>query len=104
MLINRELVDFGYAKLGKSLCLFCEKFFLIYNEAMAFIRKFKTASGATGVQVCYKVRGEVVKTVHIGSARSKVGVERLVKNAHKIMDADKQPLFNLSRFDKPKEK
>ena len=47
---------------------------------------------------------EVVKTVHIGSARSKVGVERLVKNAHKIMDADKQPLFNLSRFDKPKEK
>lgn len=71
---------------------------------MAFIRKFKTTSGATGVQVCYKSHGEIVKTIHIGSAKSEVGVERLVKNARKIIDGDKQPLFNLSRFDKPKEK
>lgn len=71
---------------------------------MAFIRKFKTGSGATGVQVCYKEHGEIVKTVHVGSARTEAGVERLVKNAQKVIDGDKQPLFNLSRFDKSKEK
>lgn len=71
---------------------------------MAFIRKFKTGSGATGVQVCYKKHGVIVKTVHVGSARTEAGVERLVKNAQKVIDGDKQPLFNLSRFDKPKEK
>ena len=69
---------------------------------MAFIRKFKTGSGATGIQVCYKVHGEIVKTVHVGSARSEVGVERLMKTAHKIIDGDKQPLFNLANFDKTK--
>ena len=67
---------------------------------MAFIRKFKTGSGATGIQVCYKVHGEIVKTVHVGSARSEAGVERLMKNARKIIDGDKQSLFNLSKFDK----
>ena len=46
---------------------------------MAFIRKFKTGSGATGVQVCWKQGGEVVKTVHIGSANSEVGLEKLLK-------------------------
>lgn len=69
---------------------------------MAYIRKFKTGSDATGVQVCYKEYGKIVKTVHVGSARSKEGIERLEKEARKIIDADRQPLFNLSRFDKPK--
>lgn len=67
---------------------------------MAFIRKFKTGSGATGIQVCYKKHGEIVKTVHVGSARSEEGIERLVKNARKIIDGEKQPLFNLAKFDK----
>lgn len=71
---------------------------------MAYIRKFKTASGATGIQVCYKVHGEIVKTVHIGSAKSQAGVDRLLKNAHKIIDGDRESLFNLSKFDKPLEK
>ena len=44
---------------GKCLC---------YTEGVSYIRQFKTASGATGVQVCYKKGREVVKTVHIGSA------------------------------------
>ena len=78
----------------------CGKSFLSYNKGMAFIRKFKTSCGSTGVQVCYKVHGEIVKTVHVGSAKSEAGVKRLVKNAQKIMDADKAPLFNLSKFDK----
>ena len=67
---------------------------------MAFIRKFRTASGATGVQVCYKQNGEVVKTVHIGSANSELGLEKLLKKARAVIDEGKNSLFDLSDFDK----
>lgn len=66
---------------------------------MAYIRKFKTGSGKTGVQVCYKQGGEVVKTVHVGSAESEQGIKRLMKKAQKIIDGDKAALFDLSEFD-----
>ena len=72
-----------------------------YNQNMAYIRKFKTTSGATGVQVCYKENGRVVKTVHVGSASSETAVARLLKRARGIIDADKgKPMFNLERFEK----
>ena len=67
---------------------------------MAYIRKFKTGSGATGVQVCYKKGREVVKTVHVGSANSEVGLEKLIKKAHEIMEEDYNPLFDLTKFEK----
>lgn len=67
---------------------------------MAFIRKFKTASGKTGVQVCYKEQGRVVKTVHVGSAEGEEALKRLVKRAQGIIDKDKRSLFDLSDFDK----
>ena len=68
---------------------------------MAYIRKFKTTSGATGVQVCYKQGNQVVKTVHVGSATSEKGLKRLVREAQGIIDAEKgKPLFNLDRFNK----
>lgn len=67
---------------------------------MAYIRRFKTGSGATGVQVCYKEHGKVVKTVHVGSANSEQGIEKLLKKAQKIMDADKLPLFSLEELDR----
>lgn len=67
---------------------------------MAFIRKFKTASGATGVQVCYKEQGKVVKTVHIGSANSEHGLNKLLKKAQGVIDEEKNPLFSLAEFDK----
>lgn len=67
---------------------------------MAYIRKFKTTSGATGVQVCYKEGSRVVRTVHVGSASSEVGITRLLKKAQEIIDAGKQPMFNLDRFNK----
>ena len=67
---------------------------------MAFIRKFRTASGATGVQVCYKQNGEVVKTIHIGSANSELGLEKLLKKARAVIDEGKNSLFDLSDFDK----
>lgn len=65
---------------------------------MAYIRKFKTTSGATGVQVCYKEGTKVVKTVHVGSASSEKALARLLKKAQGIIDEDKNPLFNLDRF------
>ena len=67
---------------------------------MAYIRKFKTTSGATGVQVCYKEQGKVVRTVHVGSAMSETALERLMREAQGIIDGDKKPRFDLKKFDK----
>ena len=67
---------------------------------MAFIRKFKTGSGATGVQVCYKSHGKIVKTVHVGSANSENGLKKLLREAQGIIDEGKQSLFDLSQFDR----
>ena len=67
---------------------------------MAYIRKFKTTSGATGVQVCYKEGNKVVRTVHVGSASSEVGLLKLLKKAQGIIDAGKKPLFDLDKFNK----
>ena len=65
---------------------------------MAYIRKFKTGSGKTGVQVCYKREGKVVKTVHVGSAETEEGIVRLLKKAQKVIDGDKKSLFDLDDF------
>ena len=67
---------------------------------MAYIRKFKTSSGATGVQVCYKNGDKVVKTVHVGSAASDVALEKLLREAQGIIDGEKTPLFNLDDFNR----
>ena len=66
---------------------------------MAYIRRFKTTSGATGVQVCYTKGREVVRTVHVGSANSEVGLTKLLKKAQAIIDKDKNPLFDLKKYD-----
>ena len=66
---------------------------------MAFIRKFTTGSGATGVQVCWKEDGKVVKTVHVGSANSELGLKKLLRKAQKIKDEGKRELFDLSDYD-----
>ncbi|MBQ3429939.1 hypothetical protein IJG21_01110 [Candidatus Saccharibacteria bacterium] len=65
---------------------------------MAYIRQFETGSGATGVQVCYKERGKVVKTVHVGSAQSEVGLKKLLRKAQGIIDKDKRALFDLDKY------
>ncbi|MBQ2672951.1 hypothetical protein IJG01_03220 [Candidatus Saccharibacteria bacterium] len=70
---------------------------------MAYIRRFKTTSGATGVQVCYKEQGRVVKTIHIGSASSTNALEKLIRRAQKIIDGENRPLFNLNNYDRKKE-
>ena len=65
---------------------------------MAYIRKFKTASGETGVQVCYKEHSKIVKTIHVGSANSPEGLNKLLVRAQEIIDEGKNSLFNLSDF------
>lgn len=71
---------------------------------MAFIRQFKTASGATGVQVCHKEHGRVVATKHVGSANSALALKKLLKKAQSIIDEDKNALFNLKKFDQEQQK
>ena len=66
---------------------------------MAYIRRFETSSGATGIQVCYKEKGKVVKTIHVGSAKTKKGITKLLHQAQGIIDAEKSPLFNLEKYD-----
>ncbi|MBR0465498.1 hypothetical protein IJJ02_01770 [Candidatus Saccharibacteria bacterium] len=65
---------------------------------MAYIRKFKTTSGATGVQVCFKQGNKVIRTVHVGSATSEQGIDKLMREAQGIIDEGKKPLFNLDKF------
>lgn len=43
---------------------------MLYNGRMAFIRRVKTKSGATAIQVAHKVYGKIVKIEHIGSAHT----------------------------------
>lgn len=67
---------------------------------MAYIRKFKTASGSTGVQVCYKSGEKVIKTIHVGSSKTEKGLAKLLREAQGIIDGEKTPLFNLDKFNK----
>lgn len=85
---------------GKNFALCSSRRELVYNGDMAFIRKFKTTSGATGVQVCYKDGERVVKTIHVGSASSEAGLTKLVRKAQGIIDGDKRPLFDLDKYNK----
>ena len=75
---------------------------MVYNRGMAYIRKFKTTSGATGVQVCYKDGSKVIKTVHVGSATTEKGIDKLLKKAQDIIDEGKTPLFDLNKFNAKK--
>ena len=68
------------------------------NRGMAYIRKFKTESGATAVQVIYKKGRKVVKTIHIGSANSEAGLEKLLEKAQGVMNEERESLFDLSKY------
>jgi len=60
---------------------------------MAFIRKVKTSSGATAVQIAYKIGGRVVKIIHIGSAHNKEELDILVSIARKRLFANQLELL-----------
>lgn len=66
---------------------------------MAYIRKFKTASGATGVQVCWKQNGKVVRTEHIGSANSEIALRKLEEKGREVIRGKSQrALFDTGDF------
>jgi len=60
---------------------------------MAFIRKIKTASGATAVQIAYKHKGHIVKIVHIGSAHNSEELNILLALARKRLQENQLELF-----------
>ena len=60
---------------------------------MAFIRKVKTASGATAVQIAHKEYGRIIRIDHIGSAHTKEDLTTLLAFARKRLLGDQQSLF-----------
>lgn len=60
---------------------------------MAFIRKVKTASGATAIQIAHKRYGRIVKIDHIGSAHTKEDLDTLLSIAKERILAGQQSLF-----------
>ncbi len=60
---------------------------------MAFIRKVKTSSGATAVQIAYKEKGRIKKISHIGSAHNEAELQILLEIARKRMQSNQMDLF-----------
>lgn len=60
---------------------------------MAYIRKVKTDSGATAVQIVQKVHGRIVKLKHIGSAHNDVDLKVLIDLAKQQLVGNQQSLF-----------
>lgn len=60
---------------------------------MAFIRKVKTASGATAIQIATKQKGQIVKIIHIGSAHTKEELAVLLALARKQLQGDQLELL-----------
>ena len=60
---------------------------------MAFIRKVKTKSGATAVQIAHKIAGHLVKLEHLGSAHNSKELETLISLAKKRLRGNQMFLF-----------
>lgn len=60
---------------------------------MAFIRKVKTKSGATAVQIAHKVGGHLSKLEHLGSAHNPGELETLISLAKERLRGDQILLF-----------
>jgi len=60
---------------------------------MAFIRRVKTASGATAIQIVTKQKGQNVKIVHIGSAHTEEELKVLLALARKHIQGNQLELL-----------
>jgi len=60
---------------------------------MAFIRRVRTASGATAVQIAQKQNGKIIKLQHLGSAHTKEELDILVALARKRLHENQLALF-----------
>ena len=60
---------------------------------MAFIRKVKTKSGATAIQIARKVAGQLVGLEHLGSAHNSSELETLISLAKDRLQGNQMGLF-----------
>lgn len=60
---------------------------------MAFIRKVKTKSGATAVQIAHKVAGQLTRLEHLGSAHNSEELETLISLAKDRLQGNQMALF-----------
>jgi len=60
---------------------------------MAFIRKVKTKSGATAVQIALKEKGKIVRIIHIGSAHTEEELKVLLATARQRLHNSQMQLF-----------
>jgi transposase len=60
---------------------------------MAFIRKVKTKSGATAVQIIHKNYGQITHIDHIGSAHNQAELATLIALARKLLQGSQKSLF-----------
>ena len=60
---------------------------------MAFIRKVKTKSGATAVQIAHKVAGQLTRLEHLGSAHNSKELEVLISLAKERLRGNQMSLF-----------
>lgn len=60
---------------------------------MAFIRKVKTASGATAIQIATKQKGQIVKIIHIGSAHTEEELAVLLALARRQLQGNQLELL-----------
>ena len=61
---------------------------------MAFIRKVKTKSGATAVQIAHKVHGQVIRIDHFGSAHTNEELQLLLELARAQLRGGQLSLLN----------
>ncbi|MGA7689286.1 MAG: IS1634 family transposase, partial [Jiangellales bacterium] len=62
---------------------------------MAWVRRVRTASGATAVQIAESVAGRRRIVRHVGSARDEAELGLLVAEAHRLLDDDQQGVLDL---------
>lgn len=62
---------------------------------MAFIRRVRTASGATAVQIAEYVRGRQQIVEHVGSAHTEAELGILLERAHELLENPAQGVFEL---------
>lgn len=62
------------------------------TKRVAFVRKVRTGSGATAVQVVQKRQGKVEIISHVGSGHSPVEVALLVQRGRGILQGEQEAL------------
>ncbi|GAA1805585.1 IS1634 family transposase [Nostocoides veronense] len=62
---------------------------------MAWVRRVRTASGATAVQIAESVAGQRRIVRHVGSARDEADLGLLMERARRLLDDDRQGVLDL---------